>query len=574
MFAFRKTALASALLLGCAGASAQVVYSDGLDGAQFNPAASGRGVMLDFIPSSNIGGSVGLGTFFGILFTYDAAGNPIFVTFQNEGTRIDFGQTEISGMPVRIFSGGTFGDPFVGPTNTVVGTATARLNACESVELDLDMADGSGLSDVNFDYGPIGLSGYCATTQLSTCPATTTAVGNDCQLPANIEGDLYLPAGKTYIIQGQTTVVAGASLTIEAGTVLQGSTDTSVPNFLYVAPGAKIFANGTAQAPITFTGPEPIKGSWAGLVIAGNSICNDGTPSNPCAFEAVPGITYGGDDVNDNSGSLKYVRILYAGQAIAPDEELNALTMLAVGSGTHVSYVQVDHGDDDGFEAFGGSWNGHHLVCTNMTDDCFDFDQGYNGKLQFLFSFQGDPDGSFTGDPHGFEMDNDSSNNDKEPRTNPTVSNATVIGAGAQSGEGMRMRRGLGGTFRGIVLDGQGDRCINIDDAGTFVQAGSATMQGPGLTLQNSFLGNCAAGRFEDSANDPYLVSAWYNAGNGNQTGDYLYAGAFMPAAGAPFLEGNAAPSDPFFVPVPYKGAFAGPNDRWYGGWTVNIPTR
>jgi hypothetical protein len=369
-------------------------------------------------------------------------------------------------------------------------------------------------------------------------------------------------------------VVEGATLTIEPGTVVRGSANPAVPNFLYVAPGAKIFANGTAQAPITFTGPEPFKGSWAGLVIAGRSICNDATETAPCAFEAVPGITYGGNVLDDNSGSLRYVRILYAGQPIAPDEELNALTLLAVGSGTHMSYVQVDHGDDDGFEMFGGTINGTNLVCTNMTDDCFDFDQGYAGKLQFLFSFQGDPDGSFTGDPHGFEMDNDSGNNDKEPRTNPLVSNATVIGSGAPDGEGMRMRRGLGGVFRGIVLDGQGDRCINIDDAGTFVQAGSASTQGPGLTLQNSFLGNCALGRFQITDGDPYSIEDWYNVGNGNQVGEYLYAGSFMPAAGAPFLEGNAVPNDPFFTPVPYKGAFAGPNDRWYSGWTVNIPAR
>ncbi|MCB1635570.1 MAG: hypothetical protein KDI51_13325, partial [Xanthomonadales bacterium] len=334
MVAFRKTALASALLLASAGASAQVVYNDGLDGALFNPAASGRGVMVDFIPASNIANDAGLGTYFGIAFTYDLDGNPIFVTFQNETTRIDFGQTQIDGMPVRLFSGGSFGDPFTGPTNTVVGTASVQILSCENTLISLDMDDASGLPDVSFDYGPIGLSGGCATTVSAACPATTTAVGNDCLLPSNIEGDLYLPAGKTYIIQGQTSVVPGATLTIEPGTVLQGSSDSSVPNFLYVAAGAKIFANGTAQAPITFTGPEPIKGSWAGVVIAGNSTCNVGN----CAFEAVPSITYGGTDLEDSSGSLRYVRILYAGQAIAPDEELNALTMLGVGAGTQVSY--------------------------------------------------------------------------------------------------------------------------------------------------------------------------------------------------------------------------------------------
>lgn len=51
-----------------------------------------------------------------------------------------------------------------------------------------------------------------------------------------------------------------------------------------------------------------------------------------------------------------------------------------------------------------------------------------------------------------------------------------------------------------------------------------------------------------------------------------MLRGQFMPMAGAPYLEGNQVPNDPFFTPVPYKGAFAGPWDTWYAGWTVNIP--
>ncbi len=571
---FRKSALVAAMAFAASGAQAGVLFNDGLDGALFNAAASGRGVMVDFIPSANLNSPLGAGTFFGIAFTYRPDGTSAFVTFQNETTPIADGQTSITGMPVRLFNGGTFGDPFTAPTNSVVGTASATINSCESTQIMLDMTDASGLADVTFDYGPIGVSGNCTSIAANvSCPATTTAVGDDCQLPANISGNLYLPAGKQYIVEGQVSVTSGATLTIAPGVTVQGSSNNAVPNFLAVLNGGKIFANGTANAPITFTGPTPTKGSWAGVVLAGTSICNDAVGGAQCQFEAVPGITYGGSDLTDSSGSIRYARILYAGQAVAPDEELNALTLLGVGSGTHLSYIQTDHGDDDGFEFFGGTVNGHHLVCSNMTDDCFDLDQGYSGNLQFLFSYQGDPDGSFTNDPHGMEMDNDSGNNDKEPRTNPNVSNVTLKAQGmGANGEGMRMRRGLGGTFRGVVIDGYADRCINIDDAGTFTQAGSATAQGPGLTLQNSFIGSCAAGQFQDSSSDPYLVSAWYNAGNGNQTGEIMVRGQFMPAAGAPYLEGNEVPNNAFFVPVPYKGAFAGPWDTWYGGWTVNIP--
>jgi hypothetical protein len=106
------------------------------------------------------------------------------------------------------------------------------------------------------------------------------------------------------------------------------------------------------------------------------------------------------------------VRIQYAGQLVAPNEELDSLTLLAVGSGTVLDHVQSDTGLNDGFEMFGGSVDGRHLVCSNMTDDCFDFDQGYTGKIQFALGLQGEPD-SFTGDPNGIESDNDQTNNDK-----------------------------------------------------------------------------------------------------------------------------------------------------------------
>ncbi len=570
-----KTALAAALFGLTGAAHAGVLLNDGIDGAFFDPAAPGRGVMVDYLPNADPDG----GTFFGIAFTYDAEGRATWVSFQNETGPVVQGQAEITGMPVRLFSGGSFGNPFSAPTNAAVGTANVRLNSCSNIEIELDMNADSGLSDVAFNYSPLSSfagvpqSRVCTTLDFAqACPATTTAVGNDCRLPNSIEGNLFLPAGKKYIIEGQVNVVDGGVLTIAPGVTLQGSTNQAQPNFLAVLIGGRIYANGTASAPIVFTGPEPVKASWAGLVIAGRSTCNVATGGQLCAFEAIPSIEYGGTQLDDNSGSLQYVQVLYAGQAVAPDEELNSLTMLGVGSGTFMSHIQVDHGDDDGFEWFGGSVDGKYLVCTNMSDDCFDMDQGYTGRLQFLFSLQGEPGGNFTNDPHGFEIDNNRSAPDTLPRTNPTVSNVTMVGnPAATNGEGMRLRRGTAGTFRGLVLTNYNEQCINIDDAATFAQAGSATAQGPGLTIQNSFVGQCVLGPFDDGASDPFATSAWYNAGNGNQIGDPLLNG-ILPTAASPFLEGNQVPSDPFFAPVPYKGAFAGPNDRWYAGWTVNIP--
>ena len=44
---------------------------------------------------------------------------------------------------------------------------------------------------------------------------------------------------------------------------------------------------------------------------------------------------------NDNSGTLQYIRIEYAGYGFQPDKEINSLTMAAVGSGTTIDHIQV-----------------------------------------------------------------------------------------------------------------------------------------------------------------------------------------------------------------------------------------
>src|SRR5690606_38215793 len=209
-------------------------------------------------------------------------------------------------------------------------------------------------------------------------------------------------------------------------------------------------------------------GSWAGIVLSGRSNCNESSEPLGCQFEAdtTGDVFYGGTVPEDSSGALRYVRILWAGQRINPDEELNSLTMLGVGSGTVLEHVQVDGGLDDGFEMFGGTINGRYLVCSNMGDDCFDFDDGYQGRIQFAVGWQGEnPDAN--NDSNGIESDNDSSNNNIEPRTVPLVANMTLVG-GPVGLHAMRIRRGSGAIYSNIVATGFEAACINLDDSGTF----------------------------------------------------------------------------------------------------------
>ncbi len=150
------------------------------------------------------------------------------------------------------------------------------------------------------------------------------------------------------------------------------------------------------------------------------------------------------------------------------------------------------------------------------------------------------------------------------------MSNLTLVGTGTLGNEGMRIRRGSGGSYSNVVVTGFRDRCVNLVDAQTYALS-SATQTGSTLTMTQSFVGTCTGGPFEDNAAAAYAVSAWFNAGAGNAQGAPLLTN-FLPQATSPVLVGGQAPSDSFFRPVSYRGAFAGPNDNWTAGWTVNIP--
>ena len=132
----------------------------------------------------------------------------------------------------------------------------------------------------------------------------------------------------------------------------------------------------------------------------------------------------------DNSGSLKYVRIEFAGYVYGTNQEINGLTFGAVGSGTTIDYVQVSHSNDDSFEWFGGAVNCKHLVAFRGLDDDFDTDNGYSGKVQYCLAVR-DPniaDAPAVSTSEGFESDNNAAGDNATPFTTAIFSNCTMIG--------------------------------------------------------------------------------------------------------------------------------------------------
>ena len=289
------------------------------------------------------------------------------------------------------------------------------------------VAEGSATITVTTKDG--GKTATCTVTVSNDAPSSKEVI-----LEGNITADLTINAADKNFMKGFVYVKSGATLTIEAGSVIKGVSVSPGEKAasLIIEPGAKIIAEGTVDKPIVFTSDkEPGKrltGDWGGLIICGNARVNR---TNQPTIEGGPGTLYGNttsDEFNaESSGKLKYVRIEFAGYPLEPDKEINGLTFGGVGSGTEVEFVQVSFSNDDSYEWFGGTVNAKHLIAYKGWDDDFDTDFGYTGKLQFLLSVR-DKNIADTSDSNGFESDNDGDGSSNTPLTKPVFSNVTLIG--------------------------------------------------------------------------------------------------------------------------------------------------
>lgn len=244
-----------------------------------------------------------------------------------------------------------------------------------------------------------------------------------------LKGDLStqtLTADKKYLLEGIVFVRNGQTLTIEPGTLVAGEKRSK--GTLVVDRGGKIMAKGTADNPVVFTSNQAPgdrdRGDWGGLVLLGRARVNLESPS----VEGIEGnVIYGGEDDNDSTGELEYVRVEFAGIELTPNNETNGITLGGVGRGTKFEHIQVSYGGDDGIEWFGGSVNGKYLIVFGTWDDCFDIDNGFSGNLQFGLSVRY-PSYADQSDSNGFEWDTDGQNNLDRFKTTATVSNFTVLG--------------------------------------------------------------------------------------------------------------------------------------------------
>ncbi len=418
-----------------------------------------------------------------------------------------------------------------------------------------------------------------------TCPTgttETTSVGNNttCSVSGQLLSNLTLTSGVIYQLEGVVEVgadiggdgnkVGGQSvtLTIQPGVRVFGQTGADA---LQINRGSQIIADGTSTLPIIFTSREDIlgqatdtsRGQWGGIVVLGRGPISDcpGTPAVAdceALAEGVPQGFYGGAEVNDNSGILRYVQIKHSGFEVFQDNELNGILFAGVGAGTTVEYVQTHATSDDGFEWFGGTMNAKYLVATSISDDSLDWASGYVGNIQYALVEQNTDEGDRI-----IEADNLPSNHLRTPLTDPKIANFTFIGKqGVTNGQAILNRRGVAGHFvNGIVTDSPS--CFDIDDTATETAG----------TQMDSVLLSCPV-TFTADGNEA-AAQAIFNAGSNNLEGNSSLVASYFPGP----VEQSMTATDPstlsgFFDSTDYVGAFSPTetsSNNWAFGWTTGL---
>lgn len=375
----------------------------------------------------------------------------------------------------------------------------------------------------------------------------------DLVLKGELTGEKTLKSGLTYELVGGYQVKSGANLIIEEGVTIKATrTIDGQPDYIIVEQGGKINAKGTKEKPVIMTSVKEAPGAWGGLHICGKAPINLAGGTGKSEIGNAP---FGGNDTNDSSGSLRYLRVEYAGFAFSETKESNGVSLYGVGNGTTIEYVQVYKSADDGFEWYGGTVNAKYLVSTHSEDDSFDWTDGWNGKGQFWVALQDQTQPGTDGTANGdclIEADNREDNFGNKPVSHPTLANLTLIGNNDTNKQqrGIRLRAGTFVNLYNTLVVGK-PKSVTTATAETeksFVDGDSHIeylFADKGFTYENG-----AALALDAKTGNAINQSIKFTNG---------YVGVI---AG-----GKDLSSDSFFVKADYKGAVPADND-WTTGWT------
>jgi len=334
---------------------------------------------------------------------------------------------------------------------------------------------------------------------------------------------------------------------------------------------------GTKSAPIIFSSDDEGydgAGEWGGLILHGyapHNECTEGGTVCNIDSEGESGFA-GGYEPADSSGTLRYVVVAEGGYEFAPGNEINGISLVGVGNGTVMEYIQVQGNSDDGIEFYGGTVNLKYGVFTNNLDDSVDWDEGYQGNLQYIIVKQS-PNGS----GEAFEMDTQGTS---LFLSKPTVANLTIVAdkKAADDAYILNFKAGSGGFFHNAVVTVAATNetplttCINVAGADSVALVNTAL-------VINNWIQDCGVGEADQgtlsSSNvtfDSTTVSA-VPAALGS-----LYESLAPEASGLAPLDWTAingtfseSVADPDYLDATdYIGAVdPDGSDPWWAGWVL-----
>lgn len=365
----------------------------------------------------------------------------------------------------------------------------------------------------------------CTTDNDETSNPTTPATGV-------ITGELTVDktyAFGSYTLQGIVKIKSGVTITFEAGSTITADVTNGV-DALVVLNGGKLIVKGTAAEPVVFTETSKTPGSWGGIIMYGDAPIVGAAGVGTANSEDGLALPYGGTNDTHNGGSLKYVRVEYAGKKITDGtSEMNGFSFYSVGSGTVLENLVAYKGADDGFEFYGGTVSLKNSISYGNFDDSFDWQDGWKGQESTnLYAYQ-----TGTGN-FGMEIESKSWNNAFWPKiTNITLKRATgtLTENNVAEYDAIQFKKEGNGEFDNILIDGyttNGAVAIRIQDAAT----NTNQVDGNKIKLTNVKINNSTT-TFGAGANTFTVNFPTANfSTNDNSTGASLTSGAWSTVNG------------------------------------------
>jgi len=333
-------------------------------------------------------------------------------------------------------------------------------------------------------------------------------------IAGTIDKDTKLLKRNTYQLVSVVYVTNNATLSIEPGTVIRG--DDKSCGTLVITNGAKIVAEGLETDPIVFTSnkekTERKPGDWGGIIILGKAPINILGGVHTLPFDLDPILNhYGGQDAEDNSGVLKYVRIEYAGRKLSALKELNGLSLAGIGRKTILNNIQISFSNDDSFECYGGDLNMSNLVSYRTTDDDFDFTQGaqinISNSIAVRHPFSSDVSGSRCFEVDSYDKIQNTDMSKKMTKIN--ASNITLVNLEENNQglvrEAVFVRENTFFNLTNTIVSGFTPFVLLEGNVGNSNENLSK------ITFKNVVVNNCNGGIVSESSSINSTLDNWYN---------------------------------------------------------------